>query len=281
MSPEFAADWVAHGIDSPFGAASADLRTLPERSIPVGIEHRPNGALTHVPERIRPALQALRESHDFAGDLAREPWDFALEIATLRQLGLTSNDCRWLVARGLVFHADETTQAHHDRRMFTPCSNLSLRETSCFILTPEGLRIAYGLPGMSEPAIPAAEERHEQPIPLRRPDAVAALPRPRWDRARQELRVGSRLIKAFKVPATNQEAILAAFEEEDWPPRIDDPLPIKLNLDPKRRLHDTINSLNRNQKCALLRFFGDGSGQGVRWEFAPGVMLTHAAVRVS
>ena len=49
--------------------------------------------------------------------------------------------------------------------------------------------------------------------------------------------------------------------------RIDDPLSPKLDQDPKRRLHDTINSLNRNQKRPLVRFLGDGSGQCVRWEF--------------
>ena len=57
-----------------------------------------------------------------------------------------------------------------------------------------------------------------------------------------------------------------AFEEEDWPVRIDDPLPPRSGLDPKRRLHDSIKSLNRHQKSRVLRFCGDGSGEGVRWE---------------
>ena len=48
--------------------------------------------------------------------------------------------------------------------------------------------------------------------------------------------------------------------------RIDDPLPLKAAIDPKRRLHDTINSLNRNQRGRRLRFLGDGSGQAVCWE---------------
>ena len=89
---------------------------------------------------------------------------------------------------------------------------------------------------------------------------------PVWDCDRQELRWGGTLIKQFKVPSPNQETILAAFEEEHWPPRIDDPLPPQMDQEPKRRLHDTINTLNRNQKNALIRFLGDGSGQGVRWE---------------
>jgi hypothetical protein len=80
------------------------------------------------------------------------------------------------------------------------------------------------------------------------------------------LRVGEVVVKQFKVPAANQERILAAFEEDGWPIRIDDPLPPAVEQDPKRRLHDTINSLNRNQKRPLIRFIGDGSGQGIRWQ---------------
>jgi hypothetical protein len=33
------------------------------------------------------------------------------------------------------------------------------------------------------------------------------------------------VVKEFKLPAPNQETILTAFQEEGWPPRIDDPLP--------------------------------------------------------
>lgn len=49
-------------------------------------------------------------------------------------------------------------------------------------------------------------------------------------------------------------------------PRIDDPLPPVFDIEPKRRLHDTIKSLNRHQKNRLIRFKGDGTGQGIRWE---------------
>jgi hypothetical protein len=89
--------------------------------------------------------------------------------------------------------------------------------------------------------------------------------KPHWDPDLQELRYNGLLVKHFKVPAPNQEMILAAFEEEGWPPRIDDPLPPQFQLDCKRRLHDTINSLNRNHKSSGIRFMGDGTGEGVRW----------------
>jgi hypothetical protein len=90
---------------------------------------------------------------------------------------------------------------------------------------------------------------------------------PKWDCCRHEFRVGGVLVKAFRVPSPNQETILAAFEEEGWPPRVDDPLPPRPDLDSKRRLHDTVKSLNRNQKTRLIRFTGDGTGEGVCWAF--------------
>ena len=89
---------------------------------------------------------------------------------------------------------------------------------------------------------------------------------PHWDHDCRELRFGSYLVKQFKVPAENQELILSAFEEEGWPPHLDDPLPPRPELDSKQRLHDAINRLNRNQKRRLIRFHGDGNGQGLRWE---------------
>jgi hypothetical protein len=92
------------------------------------------------------------------------------------------------------------------------------------------------------------------------------LGRPRWDHQRRQLCMGAQLVKEFKLPSPNQETVLMAFEEESWPARIDDPLPPVAHLDPRRRLHDTIKALNRKQKRYLIRFRGDGSGEGIRWE---------------
>src|SRR5262249_38260365 len=111
------------------------------------------------------------------------------------------------------------------------------------------------------------------------PARAVRRPTPSWDRDRRELRLAGALVKRVKAPAPNQEAILAAVEEEGWPPRIDDPISPQLGQDPKHRLHDTINALNRHQKSRLVGFLGDGSGQGVRWEFlaAPGVAPANGA----
>ena len=109
--------------------------------------------------------------------------------------------------------------------------------------------------------------RNRRPLVDRNERRASPAPRvvPHWDADLQELRVNGLIVKQFKVPAPNQEMVLAAFQEEGWPTRIDDPLPPQAEQDPKRRLHDTIVSLNRTHKHRLIRFMGDGSGEGVRW----------------
>ncbi|MEO1524438.1 MAG: hypothetical protein AAFX06_03340 [Planctomycetota bacterium] len=57
---------------------------------------------------------------------------------------------------------------------------------------------------------------------------------------------------------------------EDGPARIDDPLPVDANIEPKRRLSDSIKCLNRNQAARLIRFRGDGTGEGILWDAATG-----------
>ena len=90
--------------------------------------------------------------------------------------------------------------------------------------------------------------------------------KPRYDRHRRELWLGDFLVKRFRVPAGNQELILMAFEEEGWPEHLDDPLPPQPGHDPKRRLHDTIDRLNRSQFHQLLRFRGNGTARSILWE---------------
>ena len=91
-------------------------------------------------------------------------------------------------------------------------------------------------------------------------------PVPVWNRTSRTLHFGALLVKEFKVPAANQELVLSAFQEEGWPPHIDDPLPPADGIDAKRRLHHAINRLNNNHKHRVLRFFGNGNGRAVRWE---------------
>jgi hypothetical protein len=88
---------------------------------------------------------------------------------------------------------------------------------------------------------------------------------PHWDVARRELRMGARTVKRFRRPAPLQEAILATFEEEGWPPRIDDPLP-ENGRNQKQRLREIIANLKPGKRWRLIRFYADGQGLGICWE---------------
>jgi hypothetical protein len=86
---------------------------------------------------------------------------------------------------------------------------------------------------------------------------------PRWLEANAELWYEGQLIKRFRQRSVNQFAILRAFEALGWPVRVSDPILWVHGLVPKARLHDAIKLLNRGQN--ILRFGGDGTGEGVRW----------------
>ena len=243
---------------------------------------------SEIASRLRPAMARLREAFDYAHDLELTLWDFAVEIQSLLADGLSKNDLRWLVCKGYVRHAGELTPRGSKHRAFRSIGRLNFCKRTCFVLTEEGAGFALQIIGrapcqrgpcaalnghaaVADGYADAADgqgapSRIDPPAPMPLPPAVLPHLHPCWDRDRQELRVGAEIVKQFKVPAPNQEAILAAFQEEGWPHRIDDPIPPEGDKEPKRRLHDTINSLNRSQRTPLVRFHGDGSGQGVRWE---------------
>jgi len=209
---------------------------------------------------LRPGLALLLKAHDYALDAGRDIWDFSVELHRLQAAGLTECELRWLLCKQYVEHALEITLAGQSGRSFRPISSLTFTAASCFVLTRQGAVIAA--PPTEHPAKHPLVECKLEPV-LNAARFGMSL---HWDSDRRELRVNGFLVKRFKLPSANQEAVLSAFEEDGWPPRIDDPLPPIANRDSKRRLHDTINSLNRNQKCKLIRFFGDGNGLGIRWE---------------
>lgn len=225
-----------------------------------------------VPGRVHAGLMLLLESLAYAHDVAEDLWEFSVEWPELRRLGLTSNDVRWLIRKDLAQQARETTSADDAKRNFASCKTPMLSARTCLILTEKGLRLALQTVASQAniPQVSGESPSFQSPLPAARDGNVlqAASQQPVWDRLRRELRVGGRIVKEFKVPAPNQETVLDVFEEEDWPPRIDDPLPPRPDIIPQRRLHDTINSLNRNQRYRLIRFFADGLGKGVRWELA-------------
>lgn len=229
-------------------------------------------------ESLRPALALLLEGSYCASEAGQSRWQFAVEIDELRSAGLSKNQIRWLIHKGYASHATEATAPLGSlQRHFYDSPTAVFRPRTCLILTDLGVRFATGLQlGSSsrekEPQLPTSEP----------PDRIGSkVPRltPHWDKDARIFRVGGQIVKHFKVPAANQELILSAFEEEGWPTQIDDPLPPSDEIDPKRRLHDAINRLNRNQKIHVIQFCGNGNGTAVSWRIlstTPAIIATES-----
>jgi hypothetical protein len=200
------------------------------------------------------SLGLLLEAVERACELGRTAWEFAVEIDCLRATGLTNTELRVLISVGLVEHSVEQTEPAGGGRRFVGVSNLSLPANTCLVLTERGIAYARAHVGQRDDRPPAAGQAA---------DLV-------WDTQRRELRVGPRVVKRFLQPAPDQQTVLSAFEEERWPPRIDDPLPPRHGLDPARRLHRTASNLNRSQVNRLIHFGAGGDGRSFRWEWARG-----------
>jgi hypothetical protein len=210
------------------------------------------------------ALAVFLEAHEFARECREDDWEFAVELSALLEAGCSRSTLRWLAWRGHIEHAVETTRPLGPRRSFRRAANLSFASKTCFILTPSGIAMARQAEETLDNAAPPSVNG------VARPAASADGPTiPYWDSSLRELRLGPLLIKAFSQPSQNQETILAVFQEEGWPVRIDNPLPPQPDRDGRRRLHDAITRLNRHQKRRLLRFHSDNNGDGVRWNIVP------------
>jgi hypothetical protein len=201
------------------------------------------------------ALEQLLAASYYSQSLNCAPWDYAVEIETLRAAGLTTNDLRWLSAKGLVEHSQERGRSLGGKNRGLPSSSEpSFSPTTSFILTPDGIAFAFHVCRVS---------------PESNPNDLGGSDTPRWDHAARTLWFADAIVKHFKLQAPNQERILSALQEEGWPSCIDDPLPPTEGIESKRRLHDTIFRLNRGQQRRLIRFSGDGSGLAIHWEYVP------------
>lgn len=225
-------------------------------------------------------IHLLRHAWDCAAAVGQDVWQFALEINVLRETGLANNDLRLLLSRHLLQHGDETTRPSDPRRRFRKITSLMLARRDCFVLTKTGYSCVVR--AVRAGCTPSGETLLDDQsrivsfgtLPAHKDvmcqDSINGTTNanivPSWNSNLHELRLGTRVIKRFTHPAPSQERILSAFEEEQWPSAIDDPLPVQFNQDPRRRLHYTIQNLNRAQKPHRLRFFINGNGQSVRWE---------------
>lgn len=209
--------------------------------------------------RIRDTLAVLANAHAYARNTGVDAWEFSIEIERLLARGLETSDLRWLVRVGYLQHAREITQADDTERRFRSSPNNAFTKETCFVLTEAGLLITGRVD-----ASPVVLQMVAASLPTpTRSDST-----PRWDRVRRILFVGDQVVKRYKRPSPNQEAVLDAFEEEAWVYRIFDPLRPQEEHVTKHRLRWTINRLNRYQEQQLIRFFTDGSGQAVCWKLA-------------
>ncbi|MGE5194233.1 MAG: hypothetical protein ACM3U2_17205 [Deltaproteobacteria bacterium] len=220
-----------------------------------------------IPERFRPGLAILLTAYDYAQDSRTDAWQFAVEFPELLSSGATLDDVRWLIHRGFAEHAKETTVSGDDSRSFRPLAPTCFPPDACLVLTFDG---ATTLRSVIASKPPAPADGKGDPLAASPAAAPGSSPvvriTPEWDPSRRELRYKGRVVKRYRVPARNQALILTAFQEDDWPAFIDDPIPPEHGIDPKHRLNVTIKSLNRNQLHALIRFHGNGNGLQVYWE---------------
>jgi hypothetical protein len=102
------------------------------------VEH----AAPQIDASLRAGLALLRQAHVYAMDAGADVWDFAVENDHLYATGLTISDLRWLVAKTLAQHGQETSFYGDAHRSFRRSAGLNFMPTTCFVLTPEGVRFA-------------------------------------------------------------------------------------------------------------------------------------------
>ena len=237
------------------------------------------------PNHVRAGLALLWQARLYAQDAGTDLWDFALRTNKLYDAGLTISDLRWLVSKGFVQHAQETSIAGAPHRSFLPEQGIVFVPATCIVLTASGVALAeLVMADSADPQTTTVLVEAQSVVGGMAPgiDGAEELDlKPHWDSMRRELSLADAIVKRFRVPARNQETILCVFEEEGWPEHIDDPLPTHGHIDPQTRLHDTINRLNRCQTHSLLRFHGNGHGTGVRWELHRKELSSQALVMPS
>ena len=185
------------------------------------------------------ALELLRRGWYYASDCGCDPDEFAVTFGELGRSGLTDIDAKWLLRKGFIRLSSSGRRLRAQARW---------NSSTSLVLTDQGFCFLSG-------------DRAAKPSTINPESGM-----PRWDALNRTLWFDGVLIKRYRVPAQNQELVLSSFEEEGWPHHIFDPLPPKPGLNCQRRLHDTINRLNRHQRARAIRFYGNGNGRAICWE---------------
>ena len=135
---------------------------------------------------IQPALRELRLAYQESRLLNKSPWDFAIELRSLRTLGFSATALRVLTSAGYTEHAAETTNFRNQNRSFRSTRERIVPRT-CVILTSVGFtlakraaRLETRCPGAPADTIDQAalEQRHADPFV--RWQARQAISWPNW-----------------------------------------------------------------------------------------------------
>ena len=204
----------------------------------------------------------LLQASDYASRFDGNRWEFAIDMSQFLRLGLTENDLRFLVQICYLDHAPEITALGDRTRQFGPAACPLFTERTCFVLTHVGEIAATRSIGKHF----THDLLNGSAATLRCRTQLDTTVIPEWDAQYRVLSFDGKTVKQFKWLAANQELVLNAFQEECWPKRILDPLSPQPSQVMKRRLSDTIKCLNRGHINPLIRFRGDGTGEGMFWE---------------
>jgi hypothetical protein len=252
---------------------------------------------------LHPALSRIYDDFLLARNLClTQPGQFAHQLASkfaeLQSLGLSEERARWLILKGYLAELETLGEPAHgatsslapprhfgrdgrarlepsssDDPRNQPRARRNLSPDALVALSPAGFGLLQAILTLldtnSHTSLTNFGEFNQ--TGYGRSEGTPIQPAhttPEWCADLRELHFNGLLVKRFKFVARNQELILAAFEEEHWPPHIDDPLPPHDEINPKFRLRDTIAKLNRHQQSGIIRFSGDGTGRGIHWRAA-------------
>jgi hypothetical protein len=200
-------------------------------------------------------LALLLQAADYARRSGHSPWDFALDLAQARAVGVTDNELRYLVYEQLLEYVSATPGLPPASGAGLLGGRLLFPPETCFILSPRAVSFAR--------LVAATQPLPEVPVPS--PAAGAAL-LPDWDLENRQLSYAGLLVKRIPEGARNEECLLTAWHELHWPACMDDPLPGGGDVDGPERLHSTVKRLNRAQVHPLLHFGTAHAGRAAYWE---------------
>jgi hypothetical protein len=95
------------------------------------------------------------------------------------------------------------------------------------------------------------------------PVVVLANDVPEWDSDTGKLTYKGKTVRSLSRAAIRSRLILDVFQEEGWKKRINSPFGAETSANARRRAVQTLNSGQET-----IRFYWDGTGQGIQWDEA-------------